>query len=306
MLDIGHTRVACRSLGSGPDVLFIHGWPLHGATFRNIAPALAEHFRCHVIDLPGAGSTELTADSPLDLGSHADSVRRVVRALGLSDYAIVAHDSGGFVARAVAADDARVLALVLGDTEIPGHQPTIIRDVQALLRLPFGGAVLRRALHLRPARRYAYRGVFADLDFLDGEFHELFVAPLLQSRDRAEATFALVRQLDTRIVDALPQLHARIHAEVLLVWGERDRIFPLPLARAMVAQFPRASLQVLANGKTFVHEEQPAAFAALALPVLMRAFERAAVRACSANAEVERNAARDHRASSDPADARVV
>ncbi len=33
-LDVGAGEVAYRRVGEGPDVLFVHGWPVSGATFR--------------------------------------------------------------------------------------------------------------------------------------------------------------------------------------------------------------------------------------------------------------------------------
>ncbi len=33
-LDVGAGEVAYRRVGTGPDVLFVHGWPVSGATFR--------------------------------------------------------------------------------------------------------------------------------------------------------------------------------------------------------------------------------------------------------------------------------
>jgi pimeloyl-ACP methyl ester carboxylesterase len=44
VLEIAGERVATYSTGNGPDVVFLHGWPLHGATWRNIVPALAQRF----------------------------------------------------------------------------------------------------------------------------------------------------------------------------------------------------------------------------------------------------------------------
>ena len=53
MIDVGAGQVAVRSVGSGPDVLFVHGWPVTGATYRTLLPYLAPHVRCHVVDLVG-------------------------------------------------------------------------------------------------------------------------------------------------------------------------------------------------------------------------------------------------------------
>src|SRR5262245_53887289 len=57
-LDVGHSRLAYRRFGQGPDVVLVHGWPLHSATFRRLVPLLADAFTCHLFDLPGAGQTE--------------------------------------------------------------------------------------------------------------------------------------------------------------------------------------------------------------------------------------------------------
>ena len=43
------------SFGSGPDLVLIHGWAMHGGIFAPLTPLLAERFRVHVVDLPGHG-----------------------------------------------------------------------------------------------------------------------------------------------------------------------------------------------------------------------------------------------------------
>src|SRR4051794_25267487 len=88
-------EVAYWRVGSGPDVLFVHGWPVSSATFRTLLPYLADRFTCHLIDLPGAGASRFTADTPLSVANHINSVRRVLDLLELSDVAVVGHDSGG-------------------------------------------------------------------------------------------------------------------------------------------------------------------------------------------------------------------
>ena len=60
-LDVGAGEVALRTVGTGPDVLFVHGWPVSGATFRLLLPHLVDHLTCHVIDLPSAGSSRRAA-----------------------------------------------------------------------------------------------------------------------------------------------------------------------------------------------------------------------------------------------------
>ncbi|MDB4975268.1 MAG: putative hydrolase [Myxococcaceae bacterium] len=278
MIDIGGASVAYRCLGSGPDLVFLHGWPLDSNTYRQTAPRLAQHFRCHLFDLPGAGSTQTRDPSLLQLSAHARTVRAVVDALGLTRYALLAHDSGGFVARAVAADDPRVAALVLGNTELPGTVASVIHVLQWAIRLPGGAALLTNAMRLRFVRRspLGFGGCFADLQKLDGAFHDLFVAPLLQSKEHAHEVLELLRTLDTKLFDQLPAMHARIQAPTLLIWGGADPIFPLALARQMLPQFGGgAQLEVIEGKKCFVHEEEPERFADFAHAFLLRRFASA-------------------------------
>src|SRR5581483_3338610 len=56
-LDVGHNQLAYYRLGRGPDLFFVHGWPISAVTFRSILPFLSGKYTCHLIDLPGAGRT---------------------------------------------------------------------------------------------------------------------------------------------------------------------------------------------------------------------------------------------------------
>jgi pimeloyl-[acyl-carrier protein] methyl ester esterase len=53
------------AFGSGPDLILIHGWAMHGGIFAPLAPLLAEHFRVHAVDLPGHGRS-IDSDESID------------------------------------------------------------------------------------------------------------------------------------------------------------------------------------------------------------------------------------------------
>lgn len=268
-LDVGHSQLAYRRCGSGPDLLLVHGWPLHAATFRALLPELAKRFTCHLLDLPGAGFTRSREDAPIDVASHAQTLRLAVDRLQLERYAILAHDSGGAIARLLAADDARVTRMVLGPTEIPGHHPALITLLQTLARIPGGPGLLRQAMRVGWLRRSSicFGSAFADPSFVEGEFYALFLEPLFASWEAFRRQFRFLANLDSALIDGLTEVHARIGAPTLLIWGDADPTFPVDKARAMSTQLG-GYFEVLAGGKTFVHEEQPEAFLRHALPFL--------------------------------------
>jgi haloalkane dehalogenase len=262
-IDVGHSQLAYRRCGSGPDLVLVHGWPLHAGTFRALLPALAQRFTCHLLDLPGAGFSVSRADAPLDLTSHAAALRCAIDQLCLGPYSLLAHDSGGAIARLLAAEDPRVTRMVLGPTEIPGHHPALITMLQTVARIPGAPALLRRGMQWRWLRQSSlcFGSAFADPSFVEGEFFTLFLAPLFASRDAYEKQLRFLRNLDQALVDRMHEVHARIRAPTLLIWGDQDPTFPAAKASLLPRQFGTdASFVSLPGGKTFVHEEQPEAF----------------------------------------------
>ena len=269
-LDVGAGEVAYRRVGTGPDVLFVHGWPVSGATFRSLLPHLADHVTCHIIDLPGSGSSRFTADTPLSMQQHISSVRRVLDILQLADVAVVGHDSGGLIARHAVAGDPRVRAMGLINTEQPQGLSWRFKLFLVARRVPGVSAGLGWVAGQRRLRRnpFILGDAFADASLLDGEFDEFFLAPLHDLPERRDAAVRLLRNFDVQLVHDLAAVHRRITVPVQLVWGEEDPFFPVAWARQMVGTFPGARLEVVPGAGLFAHEERPAEVARALLPIL--------------------------------------
>lgn len=96
-----------ETVGSGPDLVLIHGWAMHGGIFAPLTPLLAERFRVHLVDLPGHGFSRGDAGT-CDLAIWAE------RVLDATPAAIwVGWSLGGLVAlQAARARPAQVRGLV--------------------------------------------------------------------------------------------------------------------------------------------------------------------------------------------------
>jgi haloalkane dehalogenase len=268
-LDVGAGEAAYRVVGAGPDVLFVHGWPVSSATFRQLLPHLVDHVTCHLIDFPSAGSSRFDADTPMSIAQHIETVRRVVDLLELDSVAVVGHDSGGMIARHAMVGDPRLRAMGLINTE-PPDPSWRFKSFIASRHLPGLSAGLGWvAGKPRIVRSRAVFGdAFADRSLLGGEFTEFFLAPLHESRLHRDAAVKLLRSFDMRHVTDLADIHRRIDVPVQLVWGDKDPFFPVDRARAMVAGFPDAQLAVIDGAGLFSHEERPAEVANALLPTL--------------------------------------
>ncbi|MGE5210933.1 MAG: alpha/beta fold hydrolase, partial [Acidobacteriota bacterium] len=226
-LDVGAGEAAYRRVGSGPDVLFVHGWPVSGATFRLLLPHLVDHVTCHVIDFPSAGSSRFDADTPMSIARHITTVQRVVDLLGLESVAVVGHDSGGMIARHAMVGDPRLRAMGLINTE-PPDPSWRFRSFIAARHLPGLSAGLGWVAGSRRIRRMrlVFGDAFADRSLLDGEFDEFFFRPLHDSALHRDAAVRLLRSFEMRHVTELADIHRRLDVPVQLVWGDRDPFFP--------------------------------------------------------------------------------
>ena len=270
-LELPEGRVATWRFGSGPDLIAVHGWPLHAATWRTLLPGLSQHFTVHLLDLPGSGKTEWPG--PVDFQVCADVVRAFVDSLGIRRYGMIAHDSGAAIARVACAGDERLGALVLGNTEIPGHHPPLLLAYVVAARLGLAGLLLKTILG-GPLRTtvLGVGSLFTDPAYAGGEFGELFLAPLADATVR-ENQLKLLRSVDFDLVDALAAVHGRIRAPTLCVWGPDDPFFPVAKARAMLPQFAGpAELVEIPRARLFAHEDHPDEFLDHALPFLQRAL----------------------------------
>lgn len=268
----GDAVLAWRKFGQGPALILVHGWPLHGFTWRHLLPELSRHYSCYVVDLAGMGDSEWTGKTDFGFEAHARRLKQWVDHLQLERYSLLAQDTGATIARCLALMDlARVDKLALINTEMPGHRPPYIQLYQWQMRLlPGATFVFRWLLRLRlfVRSRMAFGGAFHDLDLLDGEFGGQFISSYIHSAQRTDGMVRYLMGIPWDVVDALAQRHAELRWPVLLVWGEDDPTFPIALARKMTMQFPDCGLVAIPKTKLLPHEEKPRQVSAAVLDFL--------------------------------------
>jgi pimeloyl-ACP methyl ester carboxylesterase len=258
---IGAASVHWRREGSGPAIVFVHGFPLSGRTWDKTIAHLRDRFTCYAPDLVGLGESHSEAPEDHSSPGQARALQGALSELGVDSYALVGNDTGGWVARELALiDKQRVSHLVLTNTEIPLHRPPWIPTYQTLAYAPGTGAILRLLLTSAAFRRspLAFGGCFYDLKLLEGDFHERFIDPLLNSDARMQGVLEFLRRMKFARLDEFKILHQELTMPTLFIWGADDPTFPEARAREMANQFPNvAGFQSVAEAKLFLYEEYP-------------------------------------------------
>ena len=107
-IDTEEATIFCRTGGSGPALVLLHGYPQSHHMWHKVAPALAEHFSVVAMDLRGYGASSAPSSGPdhaaYSKRAMARDVLDVMAAFGHDQFRIAGHDRGGRVAYRFALD----------------------------------------------------------------------------------------------------------------------------------------------------------------------------------------------------------
>jgi pimeloyl-ACP methyl ester carboxylesterase len=256
-LDIQGISTRCRTVGSGPEVLVLHGWGASIEAVQSIVTGLSAVCTVHAPDLPGHGETG-RPPQPWGAQEYADWTRALIAGLGLERTSIVAHSHGGRTAIVLAVRHPEVVdKLVLVDSA-GIRAPRTVTWYRKVAMAKFAKHVLR---HLgRPGRRLAERlvGRSASDDYAAAD-------PAMR------ATF--VKLVNTDLTALLPE----IRAPTLLIWGDQDHATPVSDGETMERLIPDAGLVVFEGAGHFAYADQAQRFNRVAAHFLAGGRDRVSV-----------------------------
>lgn len=223
--------------GSGPDLVLLHGWGLHGGVWSALAARLATSFRVHVVDLPGHGGSRDALLAGLDglVGAVAEVTPVGARVCGWS--------LGGLAAlRLAARHPAQVAALALVSTT-----PCFVRrDDWPHAMAPETLADFAQGLRTDPARTIRR---FVNLNALGGpqarertrELAALHLDHAAPSPDALAAGLAILRDTDLR-----GEVGA-IAVPAMVIHGGRDVLAPVGAGRWLARALANAQYVEIAD-----------------------------------------------------------
>lgn len=269
--DLSVGPVEYRERGSGKAIVFLHGIIANGDVWRNVVPELADHYRCITPDWP-LGSHRLTMHEGTDftLFGLARLVSEFLEKLDLTDVVLVANDTGGAIAQAVAARHAeRLDRMVLTPCDaFDNFLPLPIKHLQLFGRTPLGLYLLAQSLRSRQVQRLPIAFGRLTERPIPADIMRSYTEPLRRSRGVRRDFAALVRAISTRFTEEAAHGLGSFDRPTLLVWArERRRFFPVAHAHRLATLLPDARLELLDDTGPFISEDQP-----LALAQLIQAF----------------------------------
>jgi YbgC/YbaW family acyl-CoA thioester hydrolase len=248
-MPVNGVSLAVDLQGSGPAVVFLHGYALDHSMWRHQMANLAGYRRI-AADLRGMGHSD-APDLGYSMATYADDVIALLDQLGVKQAVLVGLSMGGYVAfEVVRRFRHRVRGLVLMDTRADPDTVEVRRqrDVNSVTARDGGSAAI--AEHLLP--RLLGRTTLATAPQTVER-----VRALMAKTSMAGIIGALGAMRDRP--DSTPLLAALGDIPTLVVAGAEDQISPPAQMEAMAATIPGATFRVIADAGHLPPVEQPLA-----------------------------------------------
>jgi YbgC/YbaW family acyl-CoA thioester hydrolase len=243
-ITVNGVSLAIETRGSGPAVVFIHGFPLDRTVWRHQLDTLTGYRRV-AFDLRGMGHSD-APDLGYSMATYADDLAGLLNALGEERVVLCGLSMGGYIAfEFLRRYRQRVRSLILMDTRAEADSAE--------------GRKARDALIAKVREQGAIAAAEAMLP--------RFFTPTVPPEIIQEVRQMIMRTPVPGIVGALsamrerpdstPLLPTLVGLPSLVIVGQEDMITPPPIAEALAAALPEARLVEIPGAGHLPSVEQP-------------------------------------------------
>ncbi len=258
--------------GSGPPVLFLHGWPTNAQLWRHALPLVGEGRRAIALDLPGFGDSS-KPDASYSFRFYDRILSGFLDALGIDTVGLVVHDLGGPIGLHWAVGNrARVTDLTLLNTLVFPEMSWAVKAFVGASVVPGLRALLASQWGLKQAMRF---GV-VDKAKITAEVTEIYQRPFRTPAAR-RALLKAAHGLNPKGFDTIAAGIGAFEVPVRLIYGEADGILP-DVAQTMgrvKALLPHAEVTSIPRCSHFLQEDRPQEVAELLADFLTSALKAA-------------------------------
>jgi pimeloyl-ACP methyl ester carboxylesterase len=225
-----------------------------------VVSGLRGRVRCIVPDLPlGSHTRPMNADADLTPPGLADLIAELIERLGLERVTLVGSDTGGALCQLVVArHPERIGQLVLTNCDAFENFPpaSFAFALSAMKRVPGALVVLADLGRFRVGRAAALKAMPLTLHPVPDELAKAWVSPMRRREIRRDL-LRVVRGISPEHTLAAAEKLRQFPGQALIIWGLRDKFFPLSDAERLVVTLPHARLERVKDARTFVQLDAP-------------------------------------------------
>lgn len=259
-LSLSSMQVHYRDEGPKGDplpIILVHGTSASLHTWNGWAEVLSDHHRVIRFDMPGFGLTGPHPQSKYRIEDYAETLVKLMDAMGI-DSAIVAGNSlGGYVAWSAAVlYPARLAKLVLVDSS--GY-PFESDSVPIAFRI-FSSPILKflfENIMPRSVVKSSLENVYGNPDKITEDLVDRYFELSTREGNRDALAKRFVETKAGQLADRISELTQ----ETLIIWGEKDHFIPISNGHRFHREIPNSQYISFSDLGHVPHEEAPLATA---------------------------------------------
>ncbi len=256
-------------LGSGPEILLIHGTGASTHSWAKLVTLLTKHFKVISIDLPGHGFTEMPTHGRLTLSRIASDIAILLKDLKVAPPMVIGHSAGAAILvemslcnliqpKAIVSINGALLPL----RGFAGH--FFSPAAKLLANLPFIPKLFVSRANKDP--KVAKRMVEQTGSTLNDEDIEKY-QKLLKSQKHVNAALQMMANWN---LDSIGREFSKLQANLYLLACENDKTVSMNESKRISTWSERAYLETIPNLGHLGHEEDPKLFYELIMGIVER------------------------------------
>ena len=218
-------KIAYVERGVGPAALFIHGFPLNGFQWRDIADDLQNDRRCLMPDLMGQGHTVSSTGADRSFAGQTQMLAAFLDAVHADTVDLIGNDTGAGISQMFATMyPNRVRTWTLTNCEVHNLWPNRMLE-QVLDGFESGAALAGLTMILADINlaRQQFASAYEDPGTLTEESVKVYLEPMLNGDSQAKTGHGW-RANREQLVSIAPKLRVN-KIPVQVVWAEADTAF---------------------------------------------------------------------------------
>ncbi|MBI5417859.1 alpha/beta hydrolase [Candidatus Poribacteria bacterium] len=222
--------------GNNTPIIMIHGLGMSSQFWENNIDQLAKDRKVYAIDLPGFGFSENNRKD-YSVVYYVNLLNEILLSLNMPKVILIGNSLGGSISILYAIQNPdQVEKLILVNSDGGKVNKNSILNT---LSIPIIGDLIFIMRDKSMIRKNLKRDVFYNSNFVTDE---LVSAVAHGSRD----VFLLLLRNSKNIIELLPKIRCR----TLIIWGEKDIIYPLENAHVFNEKIPKSELVIFSETRT--------------------------------------------------------
>ena len=229
--------------GNGKAVLLLHGWGSNLRSFTSLINLLKSKYRVLALDYPGFGESDMLRSS-FSIDDYCDIVVEFLKKLDIKEVVLVGHSYGG-----------RIILKLNNRDNLPFNiEKNVLIDAAGLkdkkdLKVKLKVTIfktLKNIFNLLPISKVKKDEMISNLRKKFGSSDYSSAPKVLQD--------TLVKSVNEDLTYCIEKMR-----ESLIVWGDKDTVTPMWMAKLMESKIKNSGLVVL-NGGHFSFIDDPVTF----------------------------------------------